>query len=76
MTRNKLSRRNFLKLAGTSAALAASGLPLGKMLYAAPRLQDGVLVTFAGWGNPPEQDGVAAAIEVFHELGGLTASYP
>lgn len=60
-----LSRRNFLKMGGASAAVMAAGLHRNRLLYAAPRRQDAVTVTFAGWGQPPEQEGVLAAIEAF-----------
>ncbi len=67
MARNRLSRRNFLRLSGASAALAASGLPLHRMLRAAPYRQDAVTITFGGWGGVAEDEGVQAAIEVFQQ---------
>lgn len=65
MARNRLSRRNFLRLSGASAALAASGLPLHRMLRAAPYRQDAVTISFGGWGATGESEGVLAAIEAF-----------
>src|SRR5687768_12913227 len=61
---SNLSRRNFLKLSGASAAaLAAAGfLPRGLL-----RAQDPTTVTFGGWGGVAEDEGVKAAIQVFME---------
>lgn len=65
--KNRLSRRNFLRLTGASAAFAASGLQLSSMLRAAPFRQDAVSVSFAGWGGTQEQAGVEAAIDQFQQ---------
>ncbi|MBN2469686.1 MAG: sugar ABC transporter substrate-binding protein [Anaerolineae bacterium] len=62
--KSKLSRRDFLKLSGASAALAASGLPLGRLL-ASPSYQDVVNIIFGGWGATAEDEGVKAAIVEF-----------
>jgi multiple sugar transport system substrate-binding protein len=67
MHKNSLSRRDFLKAAAASTATAASGLPLAGTLRAAPQPQDVVTISFAGWGQVAEQEGVLAAIEVFEE---------
>ncbi len=64
--KNALSRRNFLKLTGASAAFAATGAHLGSA-FAAPRQQDTVNITFGGWGGVAEDEGVRAAIEVFQQ---------
>ena len=62
----RLSRRDFLRTMGlTSASLAASGSLSPLMMQALA--QDVTNISFAGWGGPPEQDGVAAAIEVFQQ---------
>jgi multiple sugar transport system substrate-binding protein len=66
MVRKRLSRRNFLQLSGASAALAASGLPLHRLM-AAPSRQDAVTIAFGGWGGVAEDEGVKAAIEVFQQ---------
>jgi multiple sugar transport system substrate-binding protein len=59
-----LSRRNFLKLSGASAAaLAAAGFLPRSIL----RAQDAVNITFGGWGGVAEDEGVKAAIQVFME---------
>jgi multiple sugar transport system substrate-binding protein len=66
MATKKLSRRDFLRLSGASAALMASGLDLQSMLRAAPaELQDAVKIVFGGWGQTPEDNGVQAAIKQF-----------
>jgi multiple sugar transport system substrate-binding protein len=65
MASNKLTRRDFLKYAGISAAFAASVTQLGGKLMAAPSLQDVVNISFGGWGGVAEDEGVRAAIEVF-----------
>jgi multiple sugar transport system substrate-binding protein len=66
--KKNLSRRDFLKIAGASAALAgaySSGLPFSTLKRAAA--QDRVKVTFGGWGGVAEDEGVQAAIQVFQE---------
>ncbi len=67
MVNRKFSRRDFLKLSGASAALAASGLPLGSILRAAPSMQDVVNIVFGGWGATAEDNGVQAAIVEFEK---------
>ena len=58
-----VSRREFLKLAGSSAASLAM---LSRMGALPPVLaQDSTTVTFGGWGGVAEDEGVKAAIEVF-----------
>jgi multiple sugar transport system substrate-binding protein len=66
MIRKRLSRRNFLQLSGGAAALAATGLPMSRLL-ASPARQDVTTVSFGGWGGTAENDGVLAAIEVFEQ---------
>src|SRR5215212_5328532 len=67
MANNKLSRRDFLRMSGTAAALVAAGVQLPASLQAAAMRQDPVNVTFAGWGQVAEENGVNAAIEVFEK---------
>ncbi len=68
MTNSKMSRRDFLKLAGTSAAFATTFTQLDGVLQAARMAQqDAATISFAGWGGTAEQDGVLAAIEVFEQ---------
>ncbi|HEX2907323.1 MAG TPA: sugar ABC transporter substrate-binding protein [Phototrophicaceae bacterium] len=64
----KLSRRDFLKISGSSAALAASSLPLSGLLRAAPYRQDITNIVFGGWGATAEDNGVQAAIAEFEKL--------
>lgn len=60
---SKLSRREFLKLAGASAAAGiVGGLPVAS---ASPARQDTIEITFMGWGGVAEDEGVRAAIDVF-----------
>jgi multiple sugar transport system substrate-binding protein len=77
MTKNRLSRRDFLKLSGASVAFAATSAQFSALLAAAPLNQEGVVaITFAGWGGVAEQDGVVAAIEVFQqENPGITVEW-
>lgn len=69
MTNSKISRRSFLKLSGAAAAVATTSLTQlgGALQIAKMKFQDTVTVSFAGWGGTAEQDGVAAAIEVFQQ---------
>ena len=71
MTNNKLSRRDFLRLSGASAAVLASGIPLHSALAGgatATKLnQDVTNIVFGGWGATAEDNGVQAAIKVFQE---------
>lgn len=70
MSKRTLSRRDFLKMAGSSAALAAAGPNLNEISKAlwlkSPPAQDTVEITFMGWGGVEEDEGVRAAIDVFH----------
>lgn len=59
-----LSRREFLKMAGSSAAAMTM---LTNMGLSPAMAQDVVNITFGGWGGVAEDDGVKAAIEVFME---------
>lgn len=65
MSGQKLSRRDFLKLAGASAAATAVGPALVPRAMALPARQEPVEITFMGWGGVAEDEGVRAAIEVF-----------
>jgi len=64
MSSRKLTRRDFLKITGASAALAGSGLPLSGMLRSA-RAQGQTEITFMGWGGQVEDEGVRAAVTEF-----------
>src|SRR5438093_9325 len=66
MSKIKLSRRDFLKITGASAALAASGLPLNGMLRKAAA-QGATEITFMGWGGQQEDNGVRAAVAEFEK---------
>lgn len=67
MARKKLSRREFIKMMGVSAATTAAGAHFWKpgTAFAAPNFQDVTTITFMGWGDVQEDEGVRAAIEVF-----------
>jgi multiple sugar transport system substrate-binding protein len=67
MTGNKLSRRDFLRLSGASAALLASGLPMGRMLRAGALRQDKTTISFGGWGATGESKAVQDAIVQFEK---------
>src|SRR5579859_6475355 len=69
MSSDKFSRRNFLKLTGTSAALLAAGLPLQQALAATPTRasQDATTIVFGGWGATAEDNGVQGAIKAFQQ---------
>ncbi|MBL8133289.1 MAG: extracellular solute-binding protein [Anaerolineae bacterium] len=72
----RLSRRDFLRLSGTSAAALASGFHMPGLLRAAPSLQDVVRISFGGWGGTAEDEGVRAAIEVFQqEMPGIAVEW-
>jgi multiple sugar transport system substrate-binding protein len=76
MAARKLSRRDFLKISGASAALAASGLQLPGLLRASPSLQDAVNIVFGGWGATAEDNGVQAAIKQFQsEMPNITVEW-
>lgn len=60
-----LSRRDFLKLAGSSAASMAMLSRLGQMGLVSA--QDMTTIAFGGWGGVAEDEGVQAAIQVFME---------
>lgn len=61
----KISRRNFLKLVGASAAASTFMSPFDPLrrVYA----QNATNITFGGWGGVAEDEGVKAAIEVFQK---------
>jgi multiple sugar transport system substrate-binding protein len=63
MARNSLSRRDFLKTTGASAAGYAALSRLGGL--SSVFAQDTTNIVFGGWGAQPEDEGVQAAIEVF-----------
>jgi multiple sugar transport system substrate-binding protein len=76
MAAKKLSRRDFLKISGASAALAASGLQLPGLLRASPLNQDTVNIVFGGWGATAEDNGVQAAIKQFEsEMPNITVEW-
>lgn len=58
-----LSRRDFLKLAGSSAASIAMLSRLGQMGLVSA--QDMTTIAFGGWGGVAEDEGVQEAIQVF-----------
>jgi multiple sugar transport system substrate-binding protein len=60
-----LSRRNFMKMMGASAALGMYVSPLGSAMRSFG--QEATGITFGGWGGVAEDEGVKAAIEVFQE---------
>ena len=63
----ELSRRNFMQLMGAAAAFSAlPGIARAGVSMNVLR-QDVVTISFAGWGQPAEQEGVVAAIEKFQE---------
>jgi multiple sugar transport system substrate-binding protein len=70
----RLSRRNFLKMAGISGAtLASSGLSPFMMQLIAQEL---VNISFGGWGGVAEDEGVRAAIEIFQqEMPGIAVEW-
>ncbi|MEZ4666400.1 MAG: extracellular solute-binding protein [Anaerolineae bacterium] len=65
MANRKLSRRDFLRMSGASAAMLASGMQFQSMLRAAPSRQDVTNIVFGGWGATAEDNGVQAAIKQF-----------
>lgn len=64
MTGKRLSRRDFLRMSGASAALFA-GAHLPHALHAAALRQDVTNIVFGGWGATAEDNGVQAAIQEF-----------
>ena len=72
---SRLSRRQFLKIAGaSSASLAASRVLSPTMMRALA--QDSVKISFGGWGGVAEDEGVKAAIEVFQsETPGISVEW-
>ncbi len=69
MSKQRLSRRDFLKVAGASAAAAVvgPGQLSASSAAAAPQRQEPVEITFMGWGGVEEDEGVRAAVEVFQQ---------
>lgn len=69
MSKLSLSRRQFLKLGGVTGAAFASTIARLDTAFAEAvvQRQDTVTISFAGWGQTAEQDGVLAAIAVFQE---------
>lgn len=57
-----ISRRDFLKMAGSSAAAMAL---LTNMGLSPAKAQDVVSIAFGGWGGVAEDEGVQEAIAVF-----------
>ncbi len=67
MSKNALSRRDFLKISGASAALAVAGLPISNIPHRITAQGGTTEITFMGWGMKPEDDGVRAAVDVFQK---------
>ena len=65
MANKKLSRRDFLRMSGASAAMLAAGVNLPGALQAAALKQDVTNIVFGGWGATAEDNGVQAAIAEF-----------
>ncbi len=65
MSKNRFSRRDFMKLTGASAASLALGGPLGQVSRAFA--QSATTITFNGWGGVEEDQGVQSAIEQFQK---------
>ena len=65
MAAKKLSRRDFLRMSGASAAMLAAGVNLPGALQAAALKQDVTNIVFGGWGATAEDNGVQAAIAEF-----------
>jgi multiple sugar transport system substrate-binding protein len=63
----KLSRRDFLKISGASAAMLAAGAHLRGATLASPLGQDKTKIVFGGWGATAEDNGVQAAIKEFEK---------
>lgn len=63
MTTNRFSRRDFLKIAGVSAASVTLGSSL--LHPARAQAQDVKTITFTGWGAIEEDQGVQAAVKQF-----------
>ena len=64
MTNKTLSRRDFLRLSGATAAMLTAGLHLPGNISAA-LAQEVVKIVFGGWGATAEDNGVKAAITEF-----------
>lgn len=67
MVTKRLSRRDFLRLSGSAAALAAAGVHFPQALLASPLAQGVTNIVFGGWGATAEDNGVQAAIQVFQQ---------
>jgi multiple sugar transport system substrate-binding protein len=65
MAGKRLSRRDFLRMSGASAALLAAGVNLPSALRAEALRQDVTNIVFGGWGATAEDNGVQAAIKEF-----------
>lgn len=63
MAKRRLSRRDFMRMTGVSAAGLAGLSPLGGL--SSVFAQDVTTISFAGWGQVAEQEGVVAAINAF-----------
>lgn len=62
-----LSRRDFIKVASSSAAAATVAAAPFAVASAKPAAQEVTDITFMGWGDPVEDLGVRAAIDVFQQ---------
>lgn len=65
MANKRLSRRDFLRMSGASAATLAAGLHLPASVLASGLSQDVTNIVFGGWGATAEDNGVQAAIVEF-----------
>ncbi len=65
MANKKLSRRDFLRMSGASAAMLAAGINLPGALQAEAFRQAVTNIVFGGWGATAEDNGVQAAIVEF-----------
>ncbi len=70
MARSRLSRRDFIRMMGVSAASAAAGTNLLRAgrAFASRSLQGTTNISFMGWGAVEEDEGVRAAIAEFESL--------
>ncbi len=67
MASKRLSRRDFLRMSGASAAALAAGFNLPGALRAEALRQDATNIVFGGWGATAEDNGVQAAIAEFEK---------
>jgi len=65
MSKGKVSRRSFLKIAGASAASVTLADSLSRFASARALAQDQKTITFVGWGGVEEDQGVQDAVKQF-----------